>query len=91
MFHSFDPVTVRLSLDTTNVQHEKLLLELVKPYIEGFSVRSIKDEPMDVDDKVAVPATKRKNPSEVNAAAAAAETANDNVTVVKNKKKKNKK
>lgn len=44
VFHSFDPVTVRLSLDTSNVQHEKLALELVSPYIEGFSVRSIQDE-----------------------------------------------
>lgn len=44
VFHSFDPVTVRLSLDTSNVQHEKLALELVHPYIEGFSVRSIKEE-----------------------------------------------
>ncbi|KAJ6635843.1 Exosome complex exonuclease RRP44 [Pseudolycoriella hygida] len=51
VFHSFDPVTVRLSLDTSNVQHEKLVLQLVKPYIEGFSVRSITEEesnqPMD--------------------------------------------
>ncbi|XP_055377546.1 exosome complex exonuclease RRP44 [Condylostylus longicornis] len=36
-FHSFDPVTVRLSLDSSNVQHEKLVFQLVKPYIEGFS------------------------------------------------------
>ncbi|KAI8129308.1 hypothetical protein FF38_13008 [Lucilia cuprina] len=38
IFHAFDPVTVRLSLDSTNVQHEKLVFELVKPYIKGFSV-----------------------------------------------------
>lgn len=37
-FHAFDPVTVRLSLDTTNVQHEKLVFDLVKPHIEGFNV-----------------------------------------------------
>ncbi|GAB0096732.1 RRP44 [Sergentomyia squamirostris] len=40
IFHAFDPVTVRLSLDNTNVQHEKLIFDLVKPYIEGFSVKS---------------------------------------------------
>uniref|UniRef100_A0A182JC98 Exosome complex exonuclease RRP44 n=1 Tax=Anopheles atroparvus TaxID=41427 RepID=A0A182JC98_ANOAO len=40
VFRAFDPVTVRLSLDSTNVQHEKLVFELVQPYIEGFSVRS---------------------------------------------------
>lgn len=38
IFHSFDPVTVRLSLDSSNVQHEKLVFQLVKPYIKGFSV-----------------------------------------------------
>ncbi|XP_058120010.1 exosome complex exonuclease RRP44 [Anopheles ziemanni] len=38
VFRAFDPVTVRLSLDSTNVQHEKLVFELVEPYIEGFSV-----------------------------------------------------
>ncbi|XP_052872817.1 exosome complex exonuclease RRP44 [Anopheles cruzii] len=38
MFRAFDPVIVRLSLDSTNVQHEKLVFELVHPHIEGFSV-----------------------------------------------------
>ena len=42
VFHTFDPVTLILSLDTTNIQHEKLVLQLVKPYIEGFSVKSMK-------------------------------------------------
>lgn len=40
IFHSFDPLTVRLSLDSTNVQHEKLVFKLVKPYIKGFSVET---------------------------------------------------
>ena len=44
IFHAFDPVTVRLSLDSTNVQHEKLVFQLVKPYIEGFSVKTISDQ-----------------------------------------------
>uniref|UniRef100_A0A182Q2N5 Protein DIS3 homolog n=1 Tax=Anopheles farauti TaxID=69004 RepID=A0A182Q2N5_9DIPT len=39
VFKAFDPVTVRLSLDSTNVQHEKLVFELVEPYIQGFSVK----------------------------------------------------
>lgn len=59
VFHSFDPVTVRLSLDTSNVQHEKLVLELVQPYIEGFSVRSIKDENQQADEPMPL-AGKRK-------------------------------
>lgn len=44
VFRSFDAVTVRLSLDTSNVQHEKLVLQLVQPYIEGFSVRPLAEE-----------------------------------------------
>ncbi|XP_016981483.2 exosome complex exonuclease RRP44 [Drosophila rhopaloa] len=43
VFHSFDPVTVRLSLDSSNVQHEKLIFRLVKPYIKGFSVETTSD------------------------------------------------
>lgn len=38
VFHAFDPVTVRLSLDSKNIQHEKFVLQLVKPHVEGFSV-----------------------------------------------------
>lgn len=51
-FHSFDPVTVQLSLDRSNVQHEKLVLKLVLPYIEAFSVPSAGPnvEPMDTDE-----------------------------------------
>ncbi|XP_035905748.1 exosome complex exonuclease RRP44 [Anopheles stephensi] len=45
VFRAFDPVVVRLSLDSTNVQHEKLVFELVEPYIEGFSVKSDGPEP----------------------------------------------
>lgn len=41
IFHSFDPVVVRLSLDTNNIQHEKFALQLVKPNIPNFSVPSM--------------------------------------------------
>ena len=34
----FMEVTVQLSLDSSNVQHEKLALRLVRPNIQGFSV-----------------------------------------------------
>lgn len=40
-FHSFDPVKVRLSLDSSNVQHEKLVFQLVEPYIKGFSAEPL--------------------------------------------------
>lgn len=49
IFRAFDPVTIRLSLDTSNVQHEKLVFELVKPFIAGFSVEPL-PEPIDVDE-----------------------------------------
>lgn len=39
VFHAFDPVKVRLSIDSSNIQHEKLTFELVEPYIENFSVK----------------------------------------------------
>ncbi|XP_024947689.1 exosome complex exonuclease RRP44 isoform X2 [Cephus cinctus] len=50
VFHSFDPVTVQLSLDRSNVQHEKLVFKLVKPEIPGFSIpdqntESVADQP----------------------------------------------
>lgn len=40
----FDPVTVQLSLDRSNVQHEKLVFKLVKPYIPGFSITCNSEE-----------------------------------------------
>lgn len=46
----FDPVTVQLSLDRSNVQHEKLVFKLVKPDIPTFSVPSAgQTEPMEMD------------------------------------------
>ncbi|XP_054715986.1 exosome complex exonuclease RRP44-like [Uloborus diversus] len=41
----FDPVTIQLHIDKSNVQHQKTVLKLVKPYIPGFSVRSLSAEP----------------------------------------------
>lgn len=43
VFHAFDPVTVRLSLDSKNIQHEKFVLQLVKPFIPGFSVAPLSE------------------------------------------------
>lgn len=57
IFYPFDPVKVRLSLDTTNIQHEKMVLQLVEPFIEGFSVKS--ETEMEIDDSAAA---KRKQP-----------------------------
>ena len=41
---TFDELTVRLSLDSTNLQHKKLVFELVKPHIPGFSVDAMEVE-----------------------------------------------
>ncbi|XP_044270531.1 exosome complex exonuclease RRP44 [Tribolium madens] len=43
VIHAFDPVVVRLSLDSNNIQHEKFVLQLVKPYVEGFSVPPLEE------------------------------------------------
>ncbi|KAG8182151.1 hypothetical protein JTE90_014561 [Oedothorax gibbosus] len=43
--HQFDPVTVQLHIDNTNVQHQKTVLKLVQPQIPGFSVAPLPLEP----------------------------------------------
>lgn len=40
IFHAFDRLIVRLHVDRSNVQHEKLIMDLVEPSIPGFSVLS---------------------------------------------------
>lgn len=80
MFRAFDPVVIRLSLDATNVQREKIVFELVEPFISGFSV-----EPMEVDDQSSV---KRK--ADEAASIADGETALE-IPSTKTKTKKNKK
>ncbi|XP_049870396.1 exosome complex exonuclease RRP44 [Pectinophora gossypiella] len=37
VLRTFDEITVRLSLDSTNLQHRKLVFQLVKPHVPGFS------------------------------------------------------
>lgn len=69
------------------------MLELVKPYIEGFSVRSIKEEPMDVVEVSAnlptgMPKKRKSAPMNVSAPAVVTTTP---VETTKSKKKKNKK
>lgn len=91
VFRAFDPVVIRLSLDSTNVQRERIVFELVKPYIAGFSV-----EPMDIDDADAngdeqeFSSIKRKSIETPSNASEAAEVINSSSST-KNKSKKNKK
>lgn len=65
VFKSFDPVVVQLSLDRSNVQHEKLVFKLVKPEIEGFSIPSSDLEQNSMDVKM-TEEPKRKAPEEDN-------------------------
>lgn len=62
MFRAFDPVKVRLSLDSTNIQHEKLVFQLVEPFIEGFSVKTLKEE---LAEAAEIEASKRKSMDDV--------------------------
>lgn len=41
LFRSFDPVVVQLSLDRSNIQHEKLIFKLVKPEVNIFNINKI--------------------------------------------------
>ncbi|XP_072940126.1 exosome complex exonuclease RRP44 [Epargyreus clarus] len=67
---TFDELTIRLSLDSTNLQHQKLVFQLVKPHIPGFSV--VPEESADVmevteisdSNAQTVEEPKRKNKSE---------------------------
>lgn len=45
VFRTFDPIVVQMSLDRSNVQHEKLVFKLVKPEIPGFSVPPVAENP----------------------------------------------
>ncbi|XP_073988911.1 exosome complex exonuclease RRP44-like protein Dis3 [Rhodnius prolixus] len=50
IFHPFDRVVVQLSLDRSNIQHEKLRMFLVAPQVPGFSISSTGELlPMDED------------------------------------------
>lgn len=80
---------IRLSLDATNVQREKLIFELVEPFIPDFSV-----EPMETDAEVnddsevneLLQVTKRKQQSVgINA------TSDDSIKIKAKKNKKSKK
>lgn len=39
--HMFDPVTVQISVDSHNIQRQRIQIHLVKPVIEGFSVEAV--------------------------------------------------
>ena len=55
----FQKIKVQLSLDSSNIQHEKLELKLLEPFIDGFSVtneevtetetKKVETEPMEIE------------------------------------------
>ncbi|XP_012223376.1 exosome complex exonuclease RRP44 [Linepithema humile] len=83
VFRAFDPIVVQMSLDRSNVQHEKLFFKLVKPEIPDFSVPPLNTETLSVtEDDSTKEALKRK--------AEVQESANvQNKKIGKKKKKKN--
>lgn len=46
----FDPVTVQISVDTNNVQRQRIQIHLVKPFIDGFSVAPVAKTKTSIDD-----------------------------------------
>ncbi|PZC85547.1 hypothetical protein B5X24_HaOG216655 [Helicoverpa armigera] len=65
---TFDELTVRLSLDSTNIQHRKLVFELVKPHIPGFSVDIMETEETEESKKEPQDPKKRKEETPVKSA-----------------------
>ncbi|CAG5093776.1 Similar to RRP44A: Exosome complex exonuclease RRP44 homolog A (Arabidopsis thaliana) [Cotesia congregata] len=61
VFRSFDPVIVQLSLDRSNVQHEKLVFKLVKPEISGFSVPGVKKRKVSDPEPIPIEVPAKKN------------------------------
>jgi exosome complex exonuclease DIS3/RRP44 len=55
ILHAFDPVVVRLALDSNNIQREKFVLQLVKPFIDGFSVPPLEGAAQEKEKKRKLP------------------------------------
>ncbi|KAH0953363.1 hypothetical protein HN011_004299 [Eciton burchellii] len=60
VFRAFDPIIVQMSLDRSNVQHEKLFFELVKPEIPGFSISPLNANSNVVEENFMKQTLKRK-------------------------------
>ena len=84
VFRTFDPVIVQISLDRSNVQHEKLIFKLVKPHIPGFSVDPVNVKPTNIaQEEIRKDVPKRKMDEEKSTC--------DAVKTEESKKKKKKK
>ncbi|XP_047503136.1 exosome complex exonuclease RRP44 [Pieris napi] len=60
VLRTFDEIVVRLSLDSTNLQHRKLVFQLVKPVIPGFSYEEMEVEVVDQPEIEIVDITRTK-------------------------------
>lgn len=61
--HMFDPVTVQISVDSYNIQRQRVQIHLVKPFIDGFSVSAAsknKNSAEDVDATLTTPVKRLK-------------------------------
>ncbi|CAF3410733.1 unnamed protein product [Rotaria sp. Silwood1] len=61
--HMFDPVTVQISVDSNNIQRQRIQIRLVKPFIDGFSVSPIvknKTALEEVDNTITTPVKRLK-------------------------------
>ncbi|CAH2105369.1 unnamed protein product [Euphydryas editha] len=62
---TFDELTVRLTLDSTNLQHRKLVFQLVTPFIPGVSYEKEKADDDKMDVEIVEPKTNVKKRKEV--------------------------
>lgn len=56
----FDPVTVQISIDSSNIQHQKLQVSLVEPEIPGLSVPSLNKRTVPETEASPQPQVKKK-------------------------------
>ncbi|TRY61520.1 hypothetical protein TCAL_13903 [Tigriopus californicus] len=63
----FQKLRVQLTLDSSNVQHEKLVLRLVEPHIPGFSVEAISDDETSMEEEAPLAGSTPSSKIEANA------------------------
>ncbi|XP_024885836.1 exosome complex exonuclease RRP44 [Temnothorax curvispinosus] len=62
VFRAFDPIVVQMSLDRSNVQHERLFFKLVKPEIPDFSVPPLNIDTSATEENSTVKETLKRKP-----------------------------
>lgn len=85
VFRAFDPIVIQMSLDRSNVQHEKLFFKLVKPEIPGFSVPPLNTKTVGATEENSTKETFKRKPEDLQQES----TSVHNKKAGKKKKKKN--